>query len=481
MTARIMIVDDEQPIRDSLQGLFEDEEYLVVCAASGEEAIARLRKQPVDCVLLDIWMPGIDGLETLNRIHLMDANLPVIMMSGHATIDTAVRATRQGAFDFVEKPVSFDRLMILARNAVQKRHLEQENRDLKRQEISHHSQQELIGDSTAISEVKTLINRVALSDSPVLILGEHGTGKDVAARMLHAASKRKDAQFVAVNTASVPAARMDSELFGHEKGAFTGALHAQRGRFETANQGVLFFDEITELSMAAQAKVLRVLQERVVQRLGSPAPIDCNVRLIAASARDLEQALRQEKIREDFYYRLNVVSIRMPSLRNRLQDLPLLIESLASEQASELGGEALRFDDNVITRLKSYAWPGNVRELRNYIERCHILMPGEQMTTANMLPPGQSSAQQAFAQGSSSRQPAAVSAATSANMADPSRHETDSFHDAREAFERSFLLQHLDKHEWNISRTATEIGMERSQLHRKIKSFGLVQKNRERS
>jgi len=475
MTARIMIVDDEQPIRDSLQGLFEDEEYLVVCAASGEEAIARLRKQPVDCVLLDIWMPGIDGLETLNRIHLMDANLPVIMMSGHATIDTAVRATRQGAFDFVEKPVSFDRLMILARNAVQKRRLEQENRDLKRQEMSHHNQQELIGDSAAITEVKTLIKRVALSDAPVLILGEHGTGKDVAARMLHAASKRKDAPFVAVNTASVPAARMDSELFGHEKGAFTGALHAQRGRFEAAHQGVLFFDEITELSMAAQAKVLHVLQERVVQRLGNPASIACNVRLIAASARDLDQALRGERIREDFYYRLNVVSIRMPSLRTRLEDLPLLIGSLAEEQAGELGGEAVRFDEDVITRLKSYTWPGNVRELRNYIERCHILMPGEQMSISNMLPPGQS-----FTQQPSIRQSAA-SSATEANTAAPCLDETDSFHDAREAFERSFLLQHLNNHEWNISRTASEIGMERSQLHRKIKSFGLVQQNGDKS
>ncbi len=468
MTARIMIVDDEQPIRDSLQGLFEDEGYLVVCAASGEEAIARLRKQPVDCVLLDIWMPGIDGLETLSRIHQMDANLPVIMMSGHATIDTAVRATRQGAFDFVEKPVSFDRLMILARNAVQKRQLEQENRDLKRQEMTPQSRQELIGESPAIAEVKALIKRVALSDSPVLIVGEHGTGKAVAARMLHAASRRSDGPFVEVNTASIPAGRMDSELFGHEKGAFAGALHAQRGRFEAAHQGVLFFDEVTELSLAAQAKILHVLQERVVHRLGNPAPIECNVRLIAASARDLDQALRSETLREDFYYRLNVVSIRMPALRERLQDLPLLIDALAAEQARELGGEAVRFDAGVIARLESYAWPGNVRELRNYIERCHILMPGERMTVDNMLPPDQSTVQ------SGPAQPAAP-----ARSDDPLLHETDSFHDAREAFERAFLLQHLERHGWNISRTAAEIGIERSQLHRKIKSFGLTQPARE--
>jgi len=476
MTARIMIVDDEQPIRDSLQGLFEDEEYLVVCAASGEEAMARLRKQPVDCILLDIWMPGIDGLETLSRIHQVDANLPVIMMSGHATIDTAVRATRQGAFDFVEKPVSFDRLMILARNAVQKRRLEQENSDLKRQEMSHHSQQELIGDSAPIQEVRTLIKRIALSDAPVLILGEHGTGKAVAARMLHAASKRRDAPFIEVNTASVPAGRMDSELFGHEKGAFTGALHAQRGRFEAAHQGALFFDEVTELSLSAQAKVLRVLQEKVVQRLGNPAPIACNVRLIAASARDLEQALQQEKLREDFYYRLNVVSIHMPSLRHRLDDLPELIRSLADEQAHALGGSPVRFDAEVICALKTYAWPGNVRELRNYVERCHILMPGEQMDISNMLPPDQSSIHPS----------SMVTAAPATNLAvtesdAPEQADAASFHDARETFERAFLLQHLNRHDWNISRTAAEIGMERSQLHRKIKSYALVQQQEQQS
>jgi len=469
MTARIMIVDDEEPIRDSLQGLFEDEDYLVVCAASGEEAIARLRKQPVDCILLDIWMPGIDGLETLSRIQQVDENMPVIMMSGHATIDTAVRATRQGAFDFVEKPLSFDRLMILARNAVQKRRMSQENSDLKRQEKSHQSRKELIGQSKVISEVKALINRVALSDSPVLILGEHGTGKAVAARLLHAASKRKNAPFVEVNTASVLANRMESELFGHEKGAFTGALHPQRGRFEAAHQGTMFFDEVTELSLSAQAKILRVLQEKVVQRLGNPTPLPSNVRLIAASAFDLDPALKEGRLREDFYYRLNVVSIRMPSLRERSEDLPLIVETLANEQARELGGEPIHFSDQAIKQLQMYHWPGNVRELRNYIERCHILMPGEELTEANMLPPDQTSTQ-AFAG------PASPSALQQQLKTDS---DADSFHDAREAFERNFLLQHLDQHEWNISRTAADIGMERSQLHRKIKSFGFVPPDKE--
>ncbi len=456
MTARIMIVDDEAPIRDSLQGLLEDEGYLVLTAASGEEAIARLRKQLVDCVLLDIWMPGIDGLETLSRLHQQDCTLPVIMMSGHATIDTAVRATRKGAFDFVEKPLSFDKLMILVRNAIEKRRLEQENSDLKQQDMVARSRRELIGESAPIREVRQLIQRVASSDAPVLILGEHGTGKAVVARMLHDQSKRRDGPFVVVNTASVAQGRMDSELFGHEKGAFSGALHTQRGRFEMAHDGTLFFDEMTELTLPAQAKVLQVLSERVVRRLGNPAALPANVRLIAASSRDLEQALREERLREDFYYRLNVVSIAMPPLRARLDDMEPLLQELADEQARTLGGEAIRFEADAVAALKAYAWPGNVRELRNYVERCHILMPGASVSGATMLPPDQSS----FA-------PAAKLA-----QAEPDAAET--FHDAKTRFERDFLSRQLDAHDWNISRTAAAIGMERSQLHRKIKSFGLV-------
>ncbi|HKI60884.1 MAG TPA: sigma-54 dependent transcriptional regulator [Mariprofundaceae bacterium] len=467
MTSRIMIVDDEQPIRESLQGLFEDEGYLVVCAASGEEAMARLRKQSVDCVLLDIWMPGIDGLETLSRMLQQDAELPVIMMSGHATIDTAVKATRKGAFDFVEKPLSFDRLMVIARNAVEKRRLAHENADLKRPDAKHQSRQELLGDSAAIREVKKLIQRVAQTDSPVLIVGEHGTGKAVAARILHQISRRKDGPFVEVNTASVPEKQMDSELFGHEKGAFTGALHAQRGRFESAHHGTLFFDELTELSLSVQAKILRAIQERSVQRLGNPAVFPADVRLIAASAHDLEQALKDEVLREDFYYRMNVVSIRMPALRERSADLPLLITTLADEQAQSIGGEPLRFSEAAIEALQKYRWPGNVRELRNYIERCHILMSGESITPANMLPPDQDGlARPGMPHGEHDR----------SNAPEPG---IENFHTARESFEKQFIVHHLEANDWNVSRTATEIGMERSQLHRKIKAFGLVQPDKE--
>jgi len=447
MSKCIMIVDDEQPIRDALQGLFEDEDYLVTCAASGEEAVARFRKAPVDCVLLDIWMPGIDGLETLARLKNIDSHVPVVMMSGHATIDTAVRATRQGAFDFVEKPLSSDRLLILARNAMEKRKLSWENSELK-QNVEQQSQCELIGQSAAIHSVRKMIRQVAATDAPVLILGEHGTGKSVAARLLHQYSARSEKAFVAANTAGVPDTRMDSELFGHEKGAFPGALHTQRGRFEMANGGSLFFDELTDLSLAAQAKVLRVLQDHAVRRIGNSATLPINVRLIAASSHDLEQALNDGTVREDFYYRLNVVNIRMPALRERAEDIPLLVEMLADEQTVVLGGKPVQFTPEAMTMLQSYPWSGNVRELRNYIERCHILKPGETIAMVDMLP---------LDQGDMSSD----------------KNRVGNFHSAREAFEQSYLLHHLNKNNWNVSRTAEDIGMERSQLHRKMKSFRL--------
>jgi len=456
MSTQIMVVDDEQAIRESLQGLFEDEGYLVSCAASGEEAVARFRKQPADCILLDIWMPGIDGLETMNRILQIDKSVPVIVMSGHATIDTAVRATRQGAFDFVEKPLSSEKLLILLRNALEKRKLEQENVDLK-QNIQQQSRHQLVGNSAAIENVRKLIKRVAATDAAVLILGEHGTGKAVAAQQIHQHSKRADKPFVELNTASIPEAQMDSELFGHEKGAFPGALHAQRGRFEAANEGTMFFDEIGELSLSVQAKILKSMHEKRVYRLGNPKPIAANTRIIGASAYDPEKLLKDGRLREDFYYRLNVVTIPLPPLRERIEDMPTLLETLAGEQAQLLGGEPVRFSDSAIALMQAYRWSGNVRELRNYIERCHILQPGVEITPETMLP----------------LDAATAPAPQNGSSRDTNNVFTHSFHDAREAFERSYLLHYLEQNEWNISRTAAAIGMERSQLHRKIKSFGL--------
>ncbi len=457
MSGRILIVDDEQAIRESLRGLFEDEGFMVSMAASGEEAVARMRKESVDCVLLDIWMPGIDGLETLSRLRELDAGIPVIMMSGHATIDTAVRATRQGAYDFVEKPISFDRMLILVRNAMEMRRLEQENKSLRESRKSVRG--ELIGDSEAMRRVRALIERVAPSDAPVLIMGEHGTGKKIAAAMLHERSRRSGGPLVELNCASVPEGRMDSELFGHEKGAFPGALHTRPGCFEMAHQGTLFIDEVADLSPSAQAKILRILQERLVHRLGGASAIPADVRLIAATTRDLEREMKEGRIREDFYYRLNVVSIRMPALRERKEDIPLLVQALAAQQADNLGGEPVRFSEGVMAMMQQYPWPGNVRELRNYIERCHILMPGREIDIDSMLPLDQ---------------PAGM----------PLSHGPDfdlssGYHAAREEFECKYLLYHLERNDWNISRTAAAIGMERSQLHRKMKHHGLRVPERE--
>jgi len=455
MSARILIVDDEKPIRESLQGLLEDENYVIDCAASGEEAVVRFRKTPADCILLDIWLPGIDGLETLSRLKQLDSEIPVIMMSGHATIDTAVRATRQGAFDFLEKPLSSERLLILIRNAVEKNHLKRENIELK-QNIEEQAQYELIGESKSIREVKQLIQRLADKDTPVLIMGEHGTGKTVAARMLHHYSKRSKGPFLTVNAASIPEARMDSELFGHEKGAFPGALHMQRGRFESAHGGTLFFDEVIGLNQLTQAKILKVLREHGLQRLGSPRLIPVDVRLVAASTFNLDEAMQKSALREDFYYRLNVVSIQMPPLRDLAEDIPLLIHEHAREQAMIQGGEPVRFTSEALAKIQIYPWPGNVRELRNYIERSHILQSGGEINVENMLPLDNS--RPSFGIG-----------------------QSQTFHNAKGVFERNFLIHHLNEHNWNISRTAEDIGMERSQLHRKIKSFGLAVLKKEKS
>ncbi|MDQ6955320.1 MAG: sigma-54 dependent transcriptional regulator [Mariprofundaceae bacterium] len=456
MSARIMIVDDEPAIRESLQGLFEDENYIVTQAPSGEEAVARFRKQPVDCVLLDIWMPGIDGLEAMLRLHQIDNALPIIIMSGHATIDTAVRATRQGAFDFVEKPLSSDKLLILVRNALEKRKLTRENTDLK-QNIHQQSRHELMGESNVICNVRALIKRVAAADTAVLLLGEHGTGKAVAARLLHLQSKRSEAPFMDLNIASIPDGQMDSELFGHEKGAFPGALHTQRGRFEACHGGSLFFDEIGELSLSSQAKILRAMQERRVQRLGNPSKIPANVRILGASSSSPEHMLKQGVLREDFYYRLNIITIQLPSLRERMDDLPLLTQTLAAEQADLLGGEAITFSESAQAVMADYKWGGNIRELRNYIERCHILWPSELITAKNMPPLD------------------ATSPTKTVNKELDADGLENNFNHAREHFERSYLQHYLDKHDWNISRTAADIDMDRSQLHRKIKHFSLSQ------
>lgn len=458
MTIHILIVDDEQPIRESLQGLFEDEGYLVSTAPSGEEAVARFRKHPVDCIFLDIWMPGIDGLETMSRIKQMDADVPVIMMSGHATIDTAVRATKLGAFDFIEKPFASEKLLILLRNAIDKHRLATENFDL-RQENSRVSSQ-LIGDSPVIQEVRKAIKKASMKDTPVIIVGEHGTGKSIVARLLHEASQRQGKPYIIFHPGTLSEEGIQHELFGYEKGAFVGALYTQRGRLEAAHEGVIYFEEITQVPLSLQQSLLKAIQEKRVQRQGNQKQHPCDVRLIMSSCCRQDTLLSGDVLLPSLYAKMNGTTICMPKLKERLEDIPALLTFLAQEQVESLGGDPVTFSDDVIALLRVYDWPGNIRELRNYVERCHILCSGKMLTVETMLPLD------------ASQQKPSFSAVPDDSVL------MDGFHDARKQFERSYIIHHLEKNEWNVSKTAADIGMERSQLHRKIKSHDLTPPNK---
>ena len=458
MTIHILIVDDEQPIRESLQGLFEDEGYLVSTAPSGEEAVARFRKHPVDCIFLDIWMPGIDGLETMSRIKQMDADVPVIMMSGHATIDTAVRATKLGAFDFIEKPFSSERLLILLRNAIEKRRLATENFDLKQE--TNRTSSRLIGDSPVIQEVRKAIKKASMKDTPVMIIGDHGTGKSIVARLLHESSQRQDKPYISFHRGTLSDEETQHELFGYEKGAFVAALYTQRGRLEVAHEGSLYLEDITQITLPLQQSLLKVIQEKRVQRLGNKKQYPCDVRLMMSSCCTQDVLLSGEYLLADLYAKTNGITICMPKLKERLEDIPALLTFLAQEQVESLGGEPVAFSDDVITLLQAYDWPGNIRELRNYVERCHILCSGQTLTTDTMLPLDASLQKPSF------------SAVPDDSVL------LDGFHDARKRFERSYIVHHLEKNDWNVSKTAADIGMERSQLHRKIKSHDLTPPNK---
>ncbi len=456
MTIQILIVDDEQPIRESLGGLFEDEGYLVSVAPSGEEAVARFRKHPVDCIFLDIWMPGIDGLETMTRIKQIDPNVPVIMMSGHATIDTAVRATKLGAFDFIEKPFSSDKLLILLRNATEKRRLSIENSDLKYE--NHRDCPQLIGSSLAIAEVRKSVEKAAVGDAHLLIIGKHGTGKSIAARLLHEKSKRNGSSFITINALVIGKEDMEHELFGYEKGSFPGALHAQRGRLEAGHQGTVFIEEVADIPQEIQQRFIKVIHERRLSRLGNAIPVPCDVRFVICSQYPPNQLLSEGMISKEFYERLRALVIKMPELHERAEDIPDLLLHLVDEQVKHIGGSPVSFSEDAIMRLQAYDWPGNVRELRNYVERCHILYQGESLTAETMLPLD-------------------LAAPQKTTVAEESVL-SDGFHDARKSFESRYIQHHLEKNDWNVSKTAADIGMERSQLHRKIKSHQLTPPNK---
>jgi len=445
----ILIVDDEPGVRSSLSGVLRDEGLEVEAAASGEECLERAARTTFDVIVLDVWLPGVDGLVTLQRLRERKVDSQVVMISGHGNIESAVRAIKMGAFDFVEKPLSLEKTVLVVRNALRQRDLENENRALRARVDRQHV---MVGESYAMRQLREQVEIAAPTNGRVLIYGENGTGKELVARTVHQFSRRRNGPFVEVNCAAIPEELIESELFGHMKGAFTGAVADKPGRFEQASTGTIFLDEIGDMSLKTQAKVLRVLQEQVMERVGGTQRIRVDVRVLAATNKELPAEIKGGRFREDLYFRLNVIPIFVPPLRDRQDDIPLLADHFMSMMASEYGRRPKRFAPEATARLQHYAWPGNVRELRNTIERLMIMVPGDTITAQDLAFLGQNEVGRPIAAPDSSLPLA----------------------EAREQFERDYILQALALHGGNISRTADALGVERSNLYKKMKAFGIA-------
>ena len=448
MNERLLIVDDEPGIRDALRQVLEFEGLVVKTAASGGEALTLYPEFRPHLVFLDVKMAGLDGLETLGRLRDLDPDALVVMISGHGTIATAVEATRRGAFDFLEKPLDSDRLLVTVRNALERVELGSENRKL-RSDVE--ARYEMIGKSPALESVRETIERVGRTDARVLITGENGTGKELVARAIHAASSRRSEAFVEVNCAAIPSELIESELFGHMKGSFTGAVADRAGKFEQADGGTLFLDEIGDMSLAAQAKVLRALQEGVITRIGSTKSLSVDVRVLAATNKDLAEEIAAGRFREDLYYRLNVVPIELPPLRERRDDIPALVAHFVSDLAGKAGVGARSVDDQALKLLCQRDWPGNIRELRNAVERLLILSRGKAVTPGDVA--------------------RLLGGAAEAGEAPVPMDGT--FESFKQDAERSFLSAKLREHDWNVSETARALHMPRSNLYKKIERYGL--------
>ena len=447
MSHRILIVDDEVGIRQALKQVLEFEHLVVKVASTGGEAITLYPEFRPHLVFLDVKMAGLDGLETLSRLRSLDPKAQVVMISGHGTIATAVEATQRGAIDFLEKPLETDRLLVTVRNA--RAHAELMDENIRLREATE-SRFTMVGESQALQTVRDLIAKVGPTSARVLITGENGTGKELVARALHDASPRRDRPFIEVNCAAIPSELIESELFGHMKGSFTGAFADRAGKFEQADGGTLFLDEVGDMSLPAQAKLLRVLQEGVVTRIGGSKSIQVDVRVLAATNKDLDGEIAEGRFREDLLHRLNVIPIDVPPLRERKQDIPALVAHFAEQLSAGAGMPGRKFADDAVRRLQSRAWPGNIRELRNAVERALILASGKTVTGADiehLLP--------------SSGGPA------------PSPNSAQSFETFKQEAERSFLVQQLKQHDWNVSETARALKMPRSNLYKKIERYGL--------
>ena len=454
MKATILIVDDEAGVRSALAGVLRDEGYAVDAVDSGEACLDRVVRSRYDVIVLDIWLPGMDGLATLARLQERHVDAAVVMISGHGNIESAVRAIKLGAFDFVEKPLSLEKTVLVIGNALRTRRLEAENRALR---ATVDRRLTMVGESYAMAQLREQVAMAAPTNGRVLIYGENGTGKELVARTIHGLSRRRIGPFIEVNCAALPEELIESELFGHMKGSFTGALADRRGKFELADGGTLFLDEIGDMSLKTQAKVLRALQEQVVEPVGGTASVRVDVRVIAATNKDLPSEIRAGRFREDLYFRLNVIPIFVPPLRDRADDIPLLADHFMSEFAREYGRRPKRLDAGASTGLRSYHWPGNVRELRNVIERLMIMVPGDTIALSDL----------AFLDGSGILPPEQPGAAVVP------------LHEARDRFEREYILRALAANNGNMSRTADALGVERSNLYRKMRAFGIAPARRE--
>src|SRR5256712_8213716 len=446
MARSVLVVDDESGIRQSLTSILEEEGYRVEAVGSGEECLATVAARPFDLILLDVWLPGMDGLVTLERLQQSVPAPMVVMISGHGNIETAVRATKLGAFDFVEKPLSLEKTILVVKNALEYLRLEEENRGL-RAELEQRCQ--VIGESVPMKALRQQIALAAPTNGRVLIYGESGTGKELVAHALHAASLRSRELFVEVNCAAIPEELIESEIFGHVKGSFTGASEVKVGKFQKADNGTLFLDEVGDMSLRTQAKVLRVLEEQRFERVGSNHPTAVNVRVIAATNKKLEDQIARGLFREDLFYRLNVIPFTVPALRERIEDIPILTRHFLAEFAAAYGRKPKEISDAALAVLARYSWPGNVRELRNLIERLMIICPHSRIEPLH-LPP------ELF------RGLTAISSRPNATL-----------HEARSAYEREFILRKLSENQWNRTRTAVALGLERSHLYRKMKSLGI--------
>jgi len=445
--AKILIVDDEINIIKTLSSILQDEDHIVYSCKNGEESMEFLRLNDVDLAILDVWLPDVDGIDLLEQVKSLYPDTAVLMISGHGSIDIAVKSTKLGAYDFIQKPLSMERIITSANNALEHMRLRKENIKLRKE---YRVDDEMIGNSPKIAEIREIIETAAKTNARVFITGDSGTGKELIARAIYHRSKRSDKSFVKVNCAAIPNELIESELFGHEKGAFTGAINRRMGKFEIANKGTMFLDEVCDMSASAQSKVLRVLQENQFERVGGNETITVDVRMIAATNVDVKKAVEDGTFREDLYYRLNVIPVHVPTLMERMDDFPILVDHFLESFAEEHGLGLKQIDSAGMKELARHSWPGNVRELKNVIERLSIMVPGEVISRDDIL-----KHLEAY------------------DYDDIMTKDTSSLKKAREEFEKDYLIRVLKKNDKNITLTSKELGIERTNLHRKIKQYNI--------